>query len=666
MPVGVRQSGGRTRTPRAFYGLVAGVVAVAFAVRLLYLIQIETIPFFYDLEGDGKAYWEWAGGIAGGDWFGSVPFYQAPAYPYFLAVLRVVVGDDLWRVHVAQAALGSIACGLVALAGRMFASPRAGLCAGALMALYAPAIFFDGLIQKATLSLFLMALLLCLLGLMTRRAVERRRMQIVPALGTGVVLGLLALTREQALLLGGVILLWLLLGGAGRRLPAAAFVAGVATVLGLVGWRNYRVGGEVVLTTNAGPNFYIGNHEGATGRYVALRPGAEWPPLEQQAATELAEAETGRSLTPGEVSRFWLGKSWDYIRHRPLAWIGLLVHKWTMVWNAYELSDTESFTLYAHLSWLLGTCGTVNHFGVLWPLAAVGLAATLRRWRSLWLLYAMILALAGGVALFFVFARYRYALVPLLVIFAGPGVVEIARLFRGFAGRRTKSQTVRLAGTPAPPERDLHPWVTVLVVVVVAVGSNVRLEHQHLLDGTSYENWGVVMGEKGDYALAVHLLSEALRHRPNSPDVYTNLGATLAAEGRIGEAVPHYLEALRLAPESAKAHYHLGRALAVTGRSDEAVAHFHEAVRIDGDFARARFQLGLLHAGRGRFDEAIRSYREVLRIDPGSAAAHYNIGALLDQQGCTDEAIAEYREALAIDSGHTKARTALDAAQAGP
>ncbi len=42
----------------------------------------------------------------------------------------------------------------------------------------------------------------------------------------------------------------------------------------------------------------------------------------------------------------------------------------------------------------------------------------------------MILALAASVAIFYVFGRYRYPLVPLLVLFAGAGVVEVVRLFR--------------------------------------------------------------------------------------------------------------------------------------------------------------------------------------------------------------------------------------------
>ena len=707
----------KDRATLRFGAQVVAVVGLAFLVRLLYLLQIQEMPLFTHLIGDGATYWAWAGRIAAGDWIGSETFYQAPAYPYFLAVVRRVFGDDLWRAHVVHAALGAVACGLLAFAGRAFLSPRAGLYTGVLMALYAPAIFFDGLIQKATLDLVLMAGLLCLLGWMTKRPEAKGRRQeeegtgrppsaelgsagaspsrtshatvgadfacgtpsprggawrdVVALLAVGVVLGLMALTREQALLLAGVVLLWILLrrveAQRGRVLAAASFLVGMAVVLGPVAWRNYRVGGAFVLTTvQAGPNFYIGNHAGATGRYLALRPGAEWPPLEQRAATELAEAEVGHALSPRAVSHFWLSKSWDYLRREPLDWLGLLVHKWVMVWNAYELSDTESFTLYAHLSWLLGALGRLNHFGVLWPLAAVGLAATLRQWRRWWVLGAMILTVAGGVAIFYVFARYRYPLVPLLAVFAGAGVAEIERIIRWAAARRSSTgrqlpvaPTPSSAGSRLPVAPGLPVWATCVIAAVVAVSSNLRLEHQRFLDATAYENWGVILGEDGNAAAAAYLFTEALRHRPESAELHVRLGVARAAEGRGSDALAEFTAALKLDPRLAGAHYQLGLLFAGAGQMEGALEHLQEAVRLEPAFAPANFQLGVVCARTGRLDEAIAAYRQALQIEPANAAAHYNIGALLEHQGRADEALAEYRAALAIDPNYARAREAL-------
>ena len=124
----------------------------ALAIRLLYLWQIHGSPQAQVLFGDGEAYDLWARQIAAGDWLGREAFYQAPLYPYFLGVLYAVAGPSLLVVRLVQALLGSAACVLLAGAGERFFGRRAGLAAGALLALYPMAIYSDALIRRRTSS----------------------------------------------------------------------------------------------------------------------------------------------------------------------------------------------------------------------------------------------------------------------------------------------------------------------------------------------------------------------------------------------------------------------------------------------------------------------------------------------------------------------------------
>ena len=75
------------------WNLLLGVALLALVVRLVYVWQISQAPFFTLRIGDADAYHQWALRIASGDWFGEGAFYQAPLYPYFLAVLYSVLGD---------------------------------------------------------------------------------------------------------------------------------------------------------------------------------------------------------------------------------------------------------------------------------------------------------------------------------------------------------------------------------------------------------------------------------------------------------------------------------------------------------------------------------------------------------------------------------------------
>ncbi|MHC4236383.1 MAG: ArnT family glycosyltransferase, partial [Planctomycetota bacterium] len=395
--------------------LVALIVLGAFVVRLAYLYQIENIPFFYGLVSDAERYDAWARSIAGGDWLGDSTFYQAPLYPYFLAVIKALLGDSPFTTRLVQIMLGSLSCGLIALSGAAFFSRRAGLWAGGILALYPPAIFFDGLVQKTSLAQFLLCLLLVLMGWQLRRA------RIVHSLAIGMGLGLFCLTRENALALIPVVAAWAWLcrsaegpTGTRRRLGQTACVlVGLALVLLPVGLRNHFVGGEFVLTTaQMGPNFYIGNNPEATGRYRPLVEGHETPFFEQNDARHLAEQDLDRPLAPAEVSRYWLGRSWTYIRGQPLDWLKLLGVKWMLVWNAYEITDAEGYYVYRDWSWLLGTLGSFLDFGVLAPAAAAGVVLSWRQRRRLWALYGLPLVTALAVALFYVFARYRYPIMP--------------------------------------------------------------------------------------------------------------------------------------------------------------------------------------------------------------------------------------------------------------
>src|SRR5579864_553046 len=146
-------------------GVSFAIFVVALAVRLVHVWQIRRAPFFTLLLGDSRGYDEWAQRIAAGDWIGHDVFYQAPLYPYVLGVVYATAGRHLLIVRVLQAVIGSASCALLALAAaRLFRSRAIGVAAGLMLAFYAPAIFFDGLIQKSVLDVFFLCCALWLIA----------------------------------------------------------------------------------------------------------------------------------------------------------------------------------------------------------------------------------------------------------------------------------------------------------------------------------------------------------------------------------------------------------------------------------------------------------------------------------------------------------------------
>ena len=333
------------------------------------------------------------------------------------------------------------------LAGRRFFSRRVGFITGLLLALYAPAIFFDSLVQKSVLDVLFICLTLWIVsGIVTGDARQPWRWWW---LGLGI--GALGLTRENALVLAAVSLAWILVGrrvaGRVRVAAAGAFVLGLTLVLLPVVLRNNIVGGGgfYVTTSQFGPNFYIGNNPSADGTYMPLRFGRGAPEYERQDAIELAERAAGRPLTPAEVSRYWRDRALDYITSDPWDWLPLLGRKLALLSNATESLDTESQETYAEWSTPVRLAAHVGHFGILVPLAAFGVWAAWPQRKRLGILYAMTLAYAVSVVIFYVFARYRFPMVPFLVLFAAAGLASLPRFVRARSARSAQACATVLA-----------------------------------------------------------------------------------------------------------------------------------------------------------------------------------------------------------------------------
>src|SRR5690606_10202333 len=97
----------------------------------------------------------------------------------------------------------------------------------------------------------------------------------------------------------------------------------------------------------------------------------------------------GRPLTDKEVSDYWLSESFEFIRAEPWKWLRLMGRKLLLAINSFEVPDTEGYGVYRAFAWMLEVMASLLHFGIIVPVAAVGMALTWSRRRQLALLYAM-------------------------------------------------------------------------------------------------------------------------------------------------------------------------------------------------------------------------------------------------------------------------------------
>jgi tetratricopeptide (TPR) repeat protein len=505
-----------------------------------------------------------------------------------------------------------------------------GLVAGLALACYAPAIFFDGLLQKSVLDMFFVCLGIWLISRLLTGASTRGSWMAL-----GLAMGGLSLTRENALVFIVVIAAWAVVDHA-RRAHVATFAAGLAIVLAPVAARNHAVGGGFYLTTSQfGANLYIGNHPGADGTYAPIRYGRGSPQFERQDATEVAEHALARKLSPSEVSSYWTARALDFITSQPGQWLALTGRKLLLLVNAAEMVDTESQESYAEWSWPLRVGGFIGHFGFLVPLALVGVIITWPSRRRLWVVHTMTLAYAGSVVMFYVFARYRYPLVPFLLLFAAAGVVGARRFWR------TALASQRVG--------------TLAIAAVAGVVANWPLLSTPLMKAVTEYNLGTALkdGKRLDQAI-VHY-QRAIVLQPDYAPAHNNLGAALRATGRPDEAIAQYRRALALKPDFGDASYNLASALLEQGQASASVAQFRNALRSWPDSVQAHNNLAIALAATGDMTGAIAEFRATLAIDDRSVQAHRNLGHMLVEMGLRAEGIAHLERAVQVAPGEADA-----------
>ena len=603
------------------------IFLIALSVRLIHIWQLQATPFFDTLLGDANGYDKWAQRLAAGDWIGTDVFYQAPLYPYFLGVVYAIFGRDLLIVRVIQAAIGSASCVLLGLAAARLFSKRVGLAAGLTLALWAPAIFFDSLLQKSVLDMFFMGLSLWLIsGIREQGSGIRAWVPIV----LGCSMAALSLTRENGLLLVAVVALWL---WSSDRRRILYFATGLAIVFAPVVARNYSVDGGFYLTTSQfGSNFYIGNNPNADGTYASIRFGRGAPEFERLDAKEVAEESVGRTLSPSEVSSFWTGRALGYITSQPLSWLKLTGRKILLLFNRNEMLDTEAQESYAEFSVVLRVLGWVTHFGLLVPLALIGVIATWPDRRRLLIVHALALAYAASVVMFFVFARYRYPLVPFLIVFAAAPFDSRVRDYIA----RTLTQG------------NSKKWQWAAIGVVVAIFSNWPVLSPTLMQSITENNLGTAFLEKGQYDQAIAHHERAIALRPDYAPAYNNLGAVLRAAGRLDDAVARYQQALAIRPDFASASYNLANALLEQGKAGDSVESFRRSLESNPKSVEAHNNLGIALANRGDAAGAIAEFRAALAIDDRSVNAHRNLGNMLVDSGQRADGIAHLERAAQL------------------
>jgi tetratricopeptide (TPR) repeat protein len=177
----------------------------------------------------------------------------------------------------------------------------------------------------------------------------------------------------------------------------------------------------VLITAHGGMNFYIGNNSEAIGRFKIPTwiPDTRFdnPRRQSDFAKEYAESKVGRTLKPSEVSSYWSGMAWEWIRQNPGKAISLAGRKFYLLLSSNEVGDQRQLHLDAAYSWVLRM--PFPTFIVVVPLGVLGLALTLPRWRRFLTVDAFLVSQVAALIIIYTSARYRLPMMPAIMTLAG-------------------------------------------------------------------------------------------------------------------------------------------------------------------------------------------------------------------------------------------------------
>ena len=589
---------------------------------------------------DALYHHRWALAVAAGRQFISDAFFRAPLYPHFLGLVYRLLGPDLLAARVVQAVLGSVSCGLLYLLGRRVLAARdagegVSRAAGLVLGAYPLAVWFDA--QLLMPSLLVLLVLLSLL--LFYRSVDTDRHWWAP----GLALGAASITRPNTLAFLSVLLVWCFLryrSDAWKR--AGLLSVGVALCVIPVAVRNYVRGDSIVpIAWQAGTNFYIGNNPESDG-VTAVLPGTRqgwWSGYND--VRRLAEQAAGRPLRGAEVDRHWLGQGFRFISRNPARAAGLLVRKAWLLLAGVEAGNNRDIYFFTRRTWL----GVLLHrfdflkfpFGLVAPLALVGVWVLRKRARRLTLLYLFLVAYGLSFVLFFVNARFRMPMVPVFLLLACAG---LAGLIRARGRDRVVAVSLGLAA------------LIVLNLNLFGAGRAADPVQNHLAVATGLHE----TGRDREAMAELHLALSA----DSAVNVLALEATVLMAMRQPGLALASARAAVSRFPDNAEVHGTFGNVLAASGQMDSARVHFERALVLDPYAVQAWNNLGNIALSTGSLADARRYYERALEIDPSFVTAEFHMGLVDYYQGNSEAARGRWRRVLKLDPDHSKARQALE------
>ena len=533
------------------------------------------------------------------------PMIHGPLYGYFLAVLNVICGNNLFAVRFIQSLL-VLSAGLpvyAILKRKWSGNPFTPGLFLLLYSIYPPFIVWQCDFYSENLML-----IFCVWALFTLELSSKRK-QYAPLLmfAAGLLCGCGILTHPMAAFFAaGIFVLYLIRWKNWRKtfLQILLFCAGTVILIAPVSInRSLRAGKPVLIQQNSGFNIYLGNHTSANGTCL-IPPGDEWNRIHHQA-----------ELSPDGSDPYFLKQTMAFISTRPVQWSALLLKKAALTFSAKELTTWSDITvlqkLFMHKLFyysfpIVGICAFAGLFFLLTDRRKrIKFRFFLTLFFSFYL--TQIILLTSG--------RYRIMCVLMMMVFAA----ALPRLLK--EKFMTERNPVKRTGYL------ILPLLCGTILVFLPLHQPDISGEKRVAAFILAESWNLSGAkEKAEQTL----LAIPPEERNSQASILNMLGTIQMDLGKLAEAEKNLLLAHKIYPEYPNPLLNLGK-LSEQKNPRAAVTYYHTALK----YATPQtaeillFNLGVLYQKHGNLRKAEEYYREQLKRNPASILPCRNLAILL-------------------------------------
>ncbi|MCK4576707.1 glycosyltransferase family 39 protein [candidate division WOR-3 bacterium] len=579
---------------RRKYVFIALIFSLALILRLINIFIIDDNPYFENPIMDELYHDQWAQEIASGDLLSRTPFYRAPAYIFLLGLIYKIFSHNYFIARLIGCIFGALNCVLIYILAKKLFNTGIGIASGIIACFYSMLIYFDSSLLTVFLEIFFY-----LLGLIWFiKAIEEPSK--LSWFLSGIFFGIGAITRPNILvfIVFAAISPFIFLKKikiTGRFKYAGIFTLAVLTIVGMITLVNIISGNDFVLIAwNGGINFFLGNNELSNG-WSATNPIIRqtwWGGYND--AIIIAEKNVGHDLRPSEVSAYWFKQSFNYIINNFGNWLKLIMRKIYLFSNNYEISNNQSIQYIHNHSFLLRI--PFIKFAFLISFGLCGAIATIGRDKKRLILFLYMFLYSASIIIFFVNARYRMPIIPVLIIFSVSG---IHWLFQQIKFRKKK---------------EIFLFGTFFVILILLSFSDFYNTHNPNMSQVHFSLGNQYIKER-DFNKAIHEFELSIEINPINIYAWNNLASALIQQKRYEEAYEALQMSLRYS-ENPTAYSRMGVIMIQLKNFKKAESVLNKAIKVNSQDPEGYYYLAFLKAQLGETEEALIILDECINLNP--------------------------------------------------